>query len=142
MKQSRLGLKMVEGLLWDIADSCETAPSFCFIADRSCCLAAFNEAIANSSSTVLIAYGPLRYRPDSQCRGWRKPPAKAGRNDLQAPASLTKCAARIRTQGTVAEGTGSGRKTLLGTGLPGSVMWCELSTSAPCQPHSYLDYFI
>jgi hypothetical protein len=41
-------------VLWDFTDSLDMAPSFCFIAERSCCLAAFKEFMANSSVTMCI----------------------------------------------------------------------------------------
>jgi len=36
----------IQRILWDVAEAGETAPSLCFMADRSCCLAALREAIA------------------------------------------------------------------------------------------------
>lgn len=41
-------------VLCDKADSRETAPSLCFMTARSCCLAAFKDAMSNCSSTMSL----------------------------------------------------------------------------------------
>lgn len=70
----------VLGVLWDITDSRETAPSVCFKAERSCCFAAFSEAIANSSVTRLIAHNGLVSDGGPSRQVWKsaKAPAQEG----------------------------------------------------------------
>lgn len=66
-RRSSLGKAVViQRILCDIADSCEMAPSFCFMADRSCCFAAVREAIARWSSTMLRG-APLKTRLEAWC---------------------------------------------------------------------------